>query len=201
MTLFLETLSNNILFEKGWRITLGAPLKPVRHGTGSEWGAGWVLPRSSSKRGIHRDGRPWWEAVTGATWESDAAGPDGIYSRAHLFRSTNIWNSRDSDKDTQYLISLKIKKLKTYYLSQRDWGRQGEAQRWPGHEQSPSSGLTETEKSLSLDTGGIVSPAESKGYAAVVSPSTSEGDLMWKQGHCKCNLPTWGEAIPERTGP
>ena len=58
MTLFLETLGNNILFEKGWRMTLGAPLKPVRHGTGSEWGAGWVLPTSSGNHGIHRDGRP-----------------------------------------------------------------------------------------------------------------------------------------------
>lgn len=33
-------------------------------------------------------------------WESDSAGPDGIFSGVHLFGSTNIQNSRDSDKDT-----------------------------------------------------------------------------------------------------
>lgn len=59
-------------------------------------------------------------------WESDSAGPDGIYSRAHLFGSTNVWNSRDSDKDMRYLIFLKIKELQRKYLSSKESVRKTE---------------------------------------------------------------------------
>lgn len=61
-------------------------------------------------------------------WASDSVGPDGIYSRAHLFGSTYVWNSRDSDKDMWYLISLKIRKLQEQYLAyeeslrKTEWG-------------------------------------------------------------------------------
>lgn len=176
---------------------LGVPLKPTMHRTGSEWATGWALPTSSGNHGISRDACPWWEAVTGATWESNSAGPDGISSRAHLFGSTNIWNGRYSDKDTRYLISLKIKKLQTYYLPQRDWGRQREAHRWPSHEQSHPLGWQRQKEVCPILWVWIVSPTESKGYVEVLSPNISEGDLTWKWGHCKCNLSRWGEAIPE----
>lgn len=53
-------------------------------------------------------------------WVSDSVGPDGIYSRAHLFGSTYVWNSRDSDKDMWYLISLKIRKLQAQYLTNEE---------------------------------------------------------------------------------
>lgn len=102
-------------------------------------------------------------------------------------------------RDTSFLWRLRSWK-RTICLRETGEGR-GKLRGGQGHEQSPSSGLTETERSVSYVMGWIVSPTESKGYAAVVSPSTSEGDLMWKRDHCKCNLSTWDEAIPEWTRP
>lgn len=116
--------------------------------------------------GINRDGCPWWEVATGATWESASAGPDGICSRAHLFGSTNVQNSRDSDKDMWYLISWKIKKLKVYYLpSNVSLGRQRGVQKWPSSERSPTTSVRpkEMEGSLSSVMGWIMSPTKRKG--------------------------------------
>lgn len=135
-------------------------------------------------------------AAMGATWESDSAGPDGIYSRVHLFGSANIWNSRDSDKDMWYLISLKIRSCKHTIcppksLGKAEWGSEM-AQPWA---EVRFHGRTETGRSLSLLWVELYPPTTTKrkGYA--------ECDLVWKSSPRRYNWLGWGEAIWELGGP
>lgn len=146
-TLLLGTLSRNILFEGGqltpsWRYRASQCRNRIgvenKLGSSHELWESWHQQRWMSLMG----------SSNGATWESDSAGPDGIYSRIHLFRSTNIWNSRDSDKDLWYLISLKIRSCKhTVFpppksLGKAEWGSEV-AKPWA---EPRFHGTTETEE-------------------------------------------------------
>lgn len=155
---------------------------------------------SSGNHGIHRDGRPdgrqWRGPLEKVTQQAQMVFiQELIYLDQLTYKIAGILTRT---RDTSFLWRLRSWKC-TICLRETGEGR-GKLRGGQGHEQSPSSGLTETERSVSYVTGWIVSPTESKGYAAIVSPSTSEGDLMWKQDHCKCNLSTWDEAIQSGPG-
>lgn len=93
--------------------------------------ASWVLSANSGNRDINRMDVPDGRQRQGH-WVSDAAGPDGIYSKAHLFGSTNVEIAGTLTRtcDTSFPGRLRSCRHSICPLRRARRG-QNEAQRWP----------------------------------------------------------------------